>query len=1225
MEKKTNIPQLNEEQRKAAFCENNAVISAGAGSGKTMVLANRFAWLITEKGFKADEILTLTFTKKAAGQMFKRIHSIISQIASADKGIESQRAKAALEDFSKARIQTLDSYCSSIVKQCAPRYGISPDFKIDQERCRDIALEISYPYFISHRNHQAIKKLYSLSGPNDIIREIFANILINHCHIDKPIDFLADTKKQFNLISLEWKSYREKINKLLSDIKNDLAENNKYLPALIPILEKTGKDNFNIPDDTALQNYFNILLSVHADSVIKTAESSPIQESLLNFLIMLNSVSKVNLRSGKKNENPVKDNIKILKKYQEAVVSLVISCMQAGFLISITEILKELQRLYTERKRAESVLTFTDVAKLSRTILLEQLDIRQNEKESFKAIMIDEFQDNNELQKDILFLLAEKQDKKNHDIPKADSLCPDKLFFVGDEKQSIYMFRGADVSVFRKLKNEIKSSDHPLKINYRSSSNLINAFNIIFGGYDLCSNEKNVYASVFAPAQSQLLFEAEYSPLEAGNSSEDKTTEKCVNFCILNKKNESKEEINLLSADENEARFTAEKIKSLLAKNYKPDDIAILFRTRSSQFLYEKHLRALSIPYSSEDVNDLFYGGPVNDIISVLRLASHPTDKIAYAEMLRSPFAGLSLSGTAVCLSIYCDKNNNEPFNDITSKHLDDFDKTQYLNGQKIYKSIRAKAEIESNSSLVNELWYNVGYRYETEWNPQTNAYSELFNYLFHLAAVSDTENKSLASFTDQIISQRDSGKHLSDIEIPLERPSAVHLMTIHKSKGLEFPVVFLCGCGKRSQNERIDVIYNSDYAGFVFSPPVPSQCSQFSGKRNNFFWEKANDETKLKRTAELRRLLYVGMTRAEKEIYITGSLEIKNEENITDFSLVIKKYIEEKLSKNENYIEGDTIINNDTMFGLLLHVIACHIPTIGNNKNIFFNLEEIKRISQDEVRAEDSKNGSVKNNKKNLIEFIKNKEIYYKKAKILTTPVINDNHLTPVSLKKNDEETEETEVIDIGRGIIINKEFSGGKSNDIFDKVDSLINTLSQSGGEKSEKFNSGSFGTIAHICVEAQLNKDEPILPSNISCLLTINQTTALLEAGTELAKRFILSPLGKIAEKAKIKECEFPFRSIIKKEGKEFFINGTIDLFFDDNDSIHVVDFKTDSIEKPTEHTAQLSCYYRAVSTLFANPLKKQSRIWLYYLRTGHAVEMTYIAKKYDLEKRVIKNNK
>jgi len=1219
MIEKTNIKQLNEEQKKAAFCDDNAVVAAGAGSGKTMVLAHRFAWLLTEKGYKVDEILTLTFTKKAAAQMYKRIYSLLSQIAQEENGVHAQRAQKALDDFIHARIQTLDSYGTSIVKQCAPRYGIRPDFQIDQQRCYNIALEVSYPFFITHRHHPAVKRLYSGNNPNSIVHNIFADVLFNYGLIDKPCDFLAGLNFQFNTLCSQWDEHIKIIRKLVDEIKHDLNEDNGLLPVLVPVIEKEKNENIYIPWSADIQKYFNQLLNTPVESVIEEAESHPLHKSFLDFLFFIRTISKISLRGGTKNDNHVKENIYSLREIYDSFSSMTISCMQAGFIISIMSLFAKLQKRYLERKRTEGVLTFHDVASLSRTILIEQTDIRRGEKDTFKSIMIDEFQDNNELQKDLLFLLAEKRNKMNKGIPPAEDLCEGKLFFVGDEKQSIYFFRGADVSVFRKLKEEIKSDNLPLKTNYRSSAGLIEAFNAIFGGIYPDSGGKTPsvkYNSVFARSKTLPLFEAEYTPLKAGSSGGGN-----LSLCILNKKSDAEED-DRLSADENEARFVAEKIKQLLSEKYQPSDIAILFRKRTTQHFYEKHLRTLGIPYACEDINDLFYGGPVNDILSVLRLTAHPTDKAAYAEMLRSPFAGLSPCGTAVCLSVCCENPDDSwPFDDKPLDSLDADDREKYLCGKNVYSSICEKAKEIKISELLSELWYNEGYRYETEWNPQTSVYRELFDYLFHLAANADAENQGLASFTDSMMELKNSGERLSEIEIPLERKSAVHLTTIHKSKGLEFPVVFICSCGKKTQIDDCDNVYLSDTAGLVFSPPPPPECRSISGKRKNFFWEQANEETKRKRTAELRRLLYVAMTRAEKELYITGALNIDDKGETGDFSLVLKKHIEEQCKGKENYIEGDTILNNDTIFGLLLPSIASHIPDNGLKKDSsFFNLEEIPVLTEEDLKKRETCLYGITNDQNGLNEFLEKVSPFYEGKEIIKTPILRKSHITPVSLKKINEESKET----AGRESSINEEFSGVKSKDVFRKVDSILSRFSQSDDETSEKFNSGSFGTIAHICVEALLENVEIVIPSNISGLLNEDEFNILLEAGKKLARRFVASPLGKIAQMAKFRESEFPFRTLLKnKEGKEIFINGTIDLFFADKNAVHIVDFKTDSTEKPWEHTAQMACYYQAILNLFAGPVKKECRIWLYYLRTGHAVEMTERVKAANIEQRAFEN--
>jgi len=1220
MDVKTNSRELNEEQKKAAFCEENAVVTAGAGSGKTRVLANRFAWLLTEKGFKVDEILTLTFTKKAAVEMNKRIYSLVSDIAENETGVKSQRAKEALDDFIRARIQTLDSYGASIVKQCSARYGISPDFTIDENRCRSLALEISYPFFITYRHHPAIKKLYSDNQPQTIVSDIFADILFNYCRIDKPADFSQDVIKQFDILYSEWKKNRDELLNILNDTIVLIYENPALLPDLIPLIDIYKNGKIDVLEPSVLKNYFDFLLNLPKEECVEKADAHQVQNIITDLLRYLNSFNSrnLNLQRGKKIDNPVKENIKKIRGFFYSILSLGISCLQAGFIISIMSLLSQLQEQYLAKKRAEGVLTFHDVANLSRTILIEQKDIRQSEKEAFKAIMIDEFQDNNELQKDILFLLAEKIDVCGEGIPQADDLCKDKLFFVGDEKQSIYFFRGADVSVFRKLKNEINSKDLPLKTNYRSSPFLIGAFNAIFGGskFDPFGKERlHDFSSVFAPPEKLPVYEAGYASLEAGCANKGILT-----VSILNKKEEADIKETQLTAYENEARYTAEKINELLAETsgikYHPGDIAILLRDSGKQYLYEKHLRSLGIPYTCEKINNLFFAGPVNDIMSVLRLAADPMDKTAYIEMLRSPFAGFSLPAALKCVSYFFDSQEKHiPFDTLPENFLEGEDESRYKNAMKVYNSVKSNINKKSICELVTHLWHEKGYRYETEWHPHTCAYREMYDYLFHLAANADAQNQGLASFTDSMIALRDAGGQLlSDTSIPLEHSGAVQLMTIHKSKGLEFPVVFLCCCGKKSQSDKCDIVYNCEEAGIVFSPPPPARCRGFAGKRNNYFWEQTSEEIRRKRLAELRRLLYVGMTRAKNVLHITGFLDIKDNIGAVNFAHLIKRDMELKCANRENYIDGDCVIDNDTLFGILLPSIASHInEDLLNPQPSFFKLEEIPVYTEEYINKQAKKKIKFSNDRKGMSEYIRMTESFYKKVKIIKTPVLYDNHITPVSLKDNEEET-------FSRVTMHNGKYSGEGSIDVFDRVDSMLTRFSQNTDDGAEKFNSGSFGTIAHICVEALLNKKEIEIPSNISALLSPDEMEALLEAGDELARRFISSPLGKIAEDATLRENEFSFRTILKnKNGKEIFINGTIDLFFDDKDSIHIVDFKTDNKEIPTEHTGQMACYFHAISTLFAVPYKKQCRAWLYYLRTGHAVDMTERVKNFNLGER------
>jgi ATP-dependent helicase/nuclease subunit A len=497
--------------------------------------------------------------------------------------------------------------------------------------------------------------------------------------------------------------------------------------------------------------------------------------------------------------------------------------------------------------------------------------------------------------------------------------------------------------------------------------------------------------------------------------------------------------------------------------------------------------------------------------------------------------------------------------------------------------------------------------------------YRELYDYLFHLAVKADADNQGLAAFTDSIQALRDSGERLTDIDIPLERPSAVHLLTVHKSKGLEFPVVFLCCCDKHSQRGGGGDLYDTGYAGLVFNPPLPRRCAAIPGVRRSFFWERSLAEEKRKKTAELRRLLYVGMTRAEKELYLTGCLNLgKNDapdsgggaSQDAPFPLRLKKYTGEKTEKAEgaNTIPGDMVLDNDTFFGLCLPALAGHISSDGTAP--FFQVEEIPARTAEQVAAREAAGAALSNDQDGLNVFFAKTEILYRDAGVMRTPRVPKNHLAPTALEIESKEggNEAAGLFGLPRDFVSRAAFSGQDAGDVFAGVDAMLARFAGQDDGNGEKFNSGSFGTIAHACAEALLKGEPAAVPPPFSGFLSPPEADAFLTAGVELAERFLCSPLGKTARGAVLRESEFPFRSLVKDgAGNDLFINGTIDLLFVDEQAVHVVDFKTDNREEPMDHAVQLACYDHAATALFAAPLKKECRVWLYYLRTGHAVEM------------------
>jgi ATP-dependent helicase/nuclease subunit A len=541
------------------------------------------------------------------------------------------------------------------------------------------------------------------------------------------------------------------------------------------------------------------------------------------------------------------------------------------------------------------------------------------------------------------------------------------------------------------------------------------------------------------------------------------------------------------------------------------------------------------------------------------------------------------------------------------------------------------RAAQRTTAELISALWYAEGYRYETEWNTQTVVYRELYDYLFAIAAKADADGLSLAAFTDKLRGYQENGSRLEDMDIPLERSGAVRLMTIHKSKGLEFPVVFLCCCGSRGKNSgNDDEVYRTEDGGISCNPPLPPECADMDKVKRNFFYEQGRAVEKRKKTAELRRLLYVAMTRAEKELFITGGISLDGGDgpDTDDLPLLLRRVVEEKQAAQQKKddengterIAGDTIIDNDTLFGLLLPAIADRIQedtAEGHNRSAFFTLEPIPRYTEEYIKSREHQGAAYFNDRNGLAQFLAKAAPHYQGANSITTPHIERDHLTATSLRALSVDPSIPQGENDGGASLQTAGFesapgySGEDAADIFLRVDPILKRLTlQNSLRAADSFSPADFGSIAHSCVEALLNGEEARVPPRLGGHLSITEAAVLLSAGEELAGRFVQSPLGRAAQNAAFRKTEYPFRSLYR-DG--IFINGTIDLLFEADGTLFVVDFKTDSRENPAEHIPQMACYYRAASDLWKIPC----RIYLYYLRTGHAVEMTGAVKDIKFE--------
>lgn len=1216
---------LNNEQQAAVKTIENTVVAAGAGSGKTTVLAKRYAYLVTEYGIMPDRILTLTFTKKAAAEMYQRIYSTLCDISIKSEGVTKKRAVEAISLFSKAHIQTLDSYCNVIIRNAVYRYGIKPDFQVDNEGIEDSINQKSLPFMLKHRNNKSVKMLAKTTSPDSFAKKLFGATILNHSTVAKEIDFYVHLDIQCETAKKEWNRITTKALDVFNTIKtmyNDIniSRSVGFQQKLIEAFDSNDIDDIPTLDFTS---------EVISEEKIK---------QITNFLVSLKRVN-ISLIGQKAITNPFVDLIKEIREYISDLISLANFYFQYDLVASIVPLLIEFQNEVNDYKRNSGLLTFSDASQLAVEVLKELPDIRKIEKESFDAIMIDEFQDDNQLQRDLLFLLAEKNEITSLEIPEPEQLNTHKLFFVGDEKQSIYKFRGADVSVFRKLTDDLHSNGANLVTNYRSHPALIAAFNTIFGGYeyppkdalDKNQTKDSLIPSVFiedSQTNPLPLFEAEYrlaipNPAKVAECSyrkrvhlclaaveEDSTEDELEKENIKENSGSDKrtqdkvDDIELLNDKETEASFVALKIKELITGSkgkepLLPSKIAILFRTTTNQHLYERYLRQCAVPYTCESTAGFFTDGPINDMCALLRLCVYKNDTLAFAVVLKSPFVGLVEEEIEALLILQKKEEVVINVENLLCKGvLSPNSLIKYENFVKQYKTLLEYTKFHSISDSISYVWYKLGYRYETMWNDKVLQYNELYDYLFELGRKADVEQKSLAGFVDLLRDMQHEGKSPDVAEIPLERPDAVQLMTIHKSKGLEFPVVFVCGCSDKAMADKNDeAFYYNDQWGLSLNVPLHSSLINVTKSVSNWFYENAKKEQKAKEEAELRRLLYVAMTRAEKELYLVGHYVSSNE------------------SKKEKTFA--------TKFYDFLAPLIKHYETKADNEKPF-DIELIKSITREEFISIINENKTtintrkIVNNNEGKKSFIQKALIQYNLANIVEKSVFVSKKRTPSSLHtSNMTSSLNDEIYEIGKN----------NSDSVYcssrSEIDSIIEKYSKYGSENSDNnkdglsdFTYADFGTIAHSYAESYFTEQDVKISNKVLSILSETDLLKVKQIAKNMTNSFLLSPLGVLAQKAEWRKNEYNFKMRLSTG---IIIDGQIDLLFEVNDEnsnkkiVYIVDFKTDIAENSEIHEAQLACYSRACKEM----RNCETRCFLYYLRSGNQVELTERVKNISLE--------
>ena len=939
MEKIENI-KLNKEQEEIInnFLNKNAcLVNASAGTGKTTTITEVYIKLL-EAGEKVSNIVVITFTKAAANEMLLKIRNRIRKKINEENSEKNSKKeywqKIYKELLLNSKISTINAFAHSIVKEYSMRLGMPPNIYILEEdnEADEILSEGILNILDESECGKKVKKLYRIYTSED--KERFIKIVFNFLIKIKPRleNIEAFEKVALKCIDIDDKEYSKLYNDIIyysNEIMNDNIKQNttinkckykitKLLECINNIEKKDNVKNLNYA------NFENIRDSLIEVSNAKLGNTK--SEELKNLLFELNNYCS------------------LMIKYIDAIYN------KENY-IAVIEFIKATFNEFEKIKKENGIYSHEDI--IAKAIeSLENEKISKEIRENIKALILDEAQDTSKLQFSFINLIVfGKREIEENDINEELNKINKKVLIVGDRKQSIYRFRNANLNIFNGVKNIFKNYSIDLKNNYRSNSMLIEFFNSFF---------------------KEIVFSSD--DLVGYNEGDDilynkKTEKKSVSLFVLNNnfEEDKKLDINL------KTNLEAYSIANYIKENYKKEEYketVILLQTFSRLNIYLSALSDLKIPYYVDGGNGFYKRAEIENIILFFKYLILK-DYSVLPKLLRAEFFDINIGNLSdFSNSLLSEGLDLKDYFSLNSLYSDKFQKACGVAKEKNYFK-----ELEKNKELLNYIEKKSATINASDIIETICIETNYYNYLMtkedaelcyanieKLKLVAyDFEDKSGKNSYDFIISLTSAINDISYASIPKLSVEAVKVMTIHKSKGLEFKNVFLAGAGyqRNATSDRFDFI--EDYP--TIEIPVHNYIKDYKIKLSN----KENDYNKNADLSEKRRLLYVALTRAEENLIISGE---NNRSGKNSYRSYINDYISELKELNiettsesqKKLIEIKNINNNFVNF-------YSYGSGIKSNEEKNASEEEINRINK--ILQKASENIKTKKNIENEINNI--------------------------------------------------------------------------------------------------------------------------------------------------------------------------------------------------------------------------------------------------------------
>ena len=1164
------------EQLKAIKDKNsNILVAAAAGSGKTTVLVERMIRKVIDEGIDIDKILVVTFTNAAASEMRERMLNAL--YAEIDKNPTDLRLRKQIVLLNKASICTIDSFCLDVIRNNFFEIGISSNFRIadtnELELLKQEALEDCLEEYYEEDSKEFNNLIENYAGykDDDDLKTIILKIydFIQSCPF--PEDWL------------------EEKSKLLTERKNDFSDS---------LWGKIILKNFN----DEIENSINMLKGLKTN-LEKWPELNKyeliIEDDIYNLNCLLqetltwdekyglaNNIKYKTWSQDKKINNSYKDEAKIIRDNVKERVKKIIERTfmydtnsaykdleeMYPTIIKIIEVVKEFSKKFLELKVEKNVMDFSDIEHFALKILLsknengnyEKTEVAKKYEERFEEIAIDEYQDSNDVQEKILTSISRGNN----------------IFMVGDVKQSIYKFRQARPELFMdkyEKYSEIQPNNLGEKIklykNFRSRENVLDVTNEVF---------ENIMSKAFGEIDYN---EDEFLNYGATYYDESKEKTEIAEINVIDLKEEPEEneddenEQEKIEKTEIEAKFVAQKIKTLIDSKFQVldkekgmrdatyKDIVILLRATSNYAgVYEKELSKLEIPVFSDVADNYLETIEIQTIIATLKIIDNPLRDIPLVTVMRSFIGGFTDNELLEIRLCYKEGLYYEAVKEsLNSNEISEELKNKIKSFLEMIERWREEEKYLPLNELIWKIYTETNYLNYVTLMPNGKVRRANLNMLFERAKEYEKISfKGLFNFIRYIERIKNSNNDMSSAKLIGENENVVRIMSIHKSKGLEFPIVIISNTDKKF-NERDFSEKMLLHQDIGFGPQYINYGRQIS------YTTAAKEAIKIKARdemiAEEMRILYVALTRAKEKLIITGKEK--------DFN----KTIEEQKEALKNYEKEKGKINH--------LILKKYMSYLGWMKLVYLNQEKemikLNVISKDEVLIKDiNKEQENKTLEYEGIDTSKINEILNWKYKYIQSSSIQSKmSVTKIKELKNV------------------KEVAKDYNSEIIPKF------------MKEEKLSAAEKGTLIHLILQKlDLKKvyTEETIKEFVENLYSRRIINDIQKQSINVKKinSILNSDFMKKIKSAQEIYKEMPFYTYVPmnevyecKEKDNILVQGIIDLFFiDENGKITLVDYKTDFANNEEElvekYKVQLELYKKALEEALS---KKVDETYIY----------------------------